>query len=301
MLPKYLQTITATRTRQKNFVNAIGFGPAAVGCAILLCACSGTPKKSPPVAANDTGPLASEASLVFDVSNPADVTATASSWKLILATAPGDLGDVEILQWLATIRTASGYPNARLEKRGRTLSVAAGTFPSPRDPAVQRELARLRALEVGGERPFAQAALVHVGGAASGDDSELNLATLKQRLGSRAAYSLQVAAYERTDGRAETPQDLAEIRAAAEAAAKRLRDDGDEAFYYHGPRRSMVTVGVFSEREYDPTKPGRESPMLRLLREKYPHNLVNGAPIRVRTRADPEGKVQPSFVVAVPE
>ncbi len=303
MRSKYLQMITFAGTGQKVFVILTLATVALVGCAGGLTACGTAPKKASGPSDTEAAKVAQEASGVFGdrpVTNAG--TAGAGVWKIALATAPATSDDIATMQLLANVRVQTGLPGARLEKRGKVLVVTSGAFASAADPAAQEELARVRGLVIDGRRPYATASLLPPGAeAGAGTDGEMNLATLRQRAGSRAAFTLQIAAYERNDGKDASPEDLAEIRRAAEVAAKQLRADGEEAYFYHGPRRSMVTVGVFSEKEYDTSRPGRESPALRLLKEKYKYNLVNGAPIRVRTRANPEGVVQPSFVVAVPE
>lgn len=303
MRSKHLHTITFRRTGQKVFVILALASAAAVGCTSGLCACGTAPKKAPGPSTAETERVSREASGVFgDKPAPGPSSTGAGAWKIALATAPADADDISTMQLLGTVRAQTGLTGARLEKRGKALVVTYGAYASASDPAAQEQLARARGLVVGGAKPYAAASMIPPAySGMTGSDTEMNLATLKQRYGERAAYTLQIAAYERNDGKDATPEDLAEIRRAAEAAATQLRTDGEEAFYYHGPRRSMVTVGVFSEKEFDTSRPGRESPALRVLKEKYKFNLVNGAPIRVRTRANPEGVVQPSFVVAVPE
>lgn len=300
---KHLHAITFVRTGQKVFVILALAGSAAVGCAGGLFACGTAPKKEPGPTAAEAERVSQEASGVFG-GKPSQASASHASgaWKIALATAPPNADDITTMQLLSTVRSQTGLTGARLEKRGKALVVTYGAYASATDPAAQEQLARVRGLVVGGTKPFSGASLIPPAySGTTGSDTEMNLATLRQRYGDRAAYTLQIAAYERNDGKDATPEDLAEIRKAAEAAATQLRAEGEEAFYYHGPRRSMVTVGVFSEKEFDTSRPGRESPALRVLKEKYKFNLVNGAPIRVRTRANPEGIVQPSFVVAVPE
>lgn len=303
MRSKHLQTITFERTGQKVFVILALASAAVVSCAGGLCACGTAPKKASGPSAAEADRVSREASGVFgDKPAPGPSSAGAGAWKISLATAPSDADDITTMQLLGTVRSQTGLTGARLEKRGKALVVTYGAYASASDPAAQEQLARVRGLVVGGAKPYSGASLIPPAySGTTGSDTEMNLATLRQRYGERAAYTLQIAAYERNDGKDATPEDLAEIRKAAEAAAAQLRTEGEEAFYYHGPRRSMVTVGVFSAKEFDTSRPGRESPALRVLKEKYKFNLVNGAPIRVRTRANPEGIVQPSFVVAVPE
>ncbi|GJQ29010.1 MAG: hypothetical protein HBSAPP03_08940 [Phycisphaerae bacterium] len=265
-----------------------------------MFACQTAPRQ--PAGPSPSDRFTGEASAIFGAPKAGSNAPADGGWKLLLAVAAAGADDIATMQLVGTVRMQTGLHAARLEKQGKVLAVTYGSYASATDESALAELRRIRTLEIDGRMPYAGAMLIppaFEGSAVVG--GEMDLATLKKRVGKRAAFTLQIAAYERADGKDALPEDLAEIRKAAEEAARRLRQDGDEAFYYHGPRRSMVTVGVFSEKEYDTTRPGRESPLLKLLREKYPFNLVNGAPIRVRTRANPEGVVQPSFVVAVPD
>jgi hypothetical protein len=88
------------------------------------------------------------------------------------------------------------------------------------------------------------------------------------------------------------PDQVAEIRKAAEGAVKALREQGDQAFYFHGPERSMVTVGLF---------PTAEDAAIRAIQKRFPSHMING---QLTTNAKSEQlngpKGQPSFVVTVP-
>jgi hypothetical protein len=136
-----------------------------------------------------------------------------------------------------------------------------------------------------------------------GSVPEYDLSTLRQRRGKSALYTLQVAAYTRMDGKAATEKDLAEFRAAAEKAVVELRREGEEAFYHHGQRMSVVTVGVFGEKDVDPVRPppvGKESMVVQMARQRHPLNLVNGQGVKVRTRGQAEAQLQPSRIIVIP-
>ena len=77
---------------------------------------------------------------------------------------------------------------------------------------------------------------------------DFDLATVKARRGTKKPlYTLQIAVYGRPDNTDATKEDLAQFRKSAEEAVVQLRREGEQAYYYHGPNRSMVTVGIFSE------------------------------------------------------
>ena len=109
--------------------------------------------------------------------------------------------------------------------------------------------------------------------------------------------------YTRVDGRAPSAQDLSQFRAAAEQAVARLRADGEQAFYHHGPSASTITVGVFGESDHDPAG-GFDSHRPTEARERHPHNLVNGQGFHETLRTDSGQAVrrlQRSQLVAIPE
>ena len=85
-------------------------------------------------------------------------------------------------------------------------------------------------------------------------------------------------------------------------AAAALREDGDRAFYYHGPHRSMVTVGLFTFDD-DFIQEGKQrayGPGIEELREKYPYNLVNGITVIQRNKDGETIGEQQSLIVRVP-
>lgn len=116
----------------------------------------------------------------------------------------------------------------------------------------------------------------------------------------RGAFSLQVAIYDADFGPG--------YRKAAESAARTLRNDGEEAFFYHGPHRSMVLIGLFSRDIDFGTRTGAlgekvevYGPRITNLRKAYPYNLLNGYPRHI---VDEEGnptedEPMESFVVRI--
>jgi len=186
-------------------------------------------------------------------------------------------------------RASAGLESARAVARANGAVVIYGGYDSPEDRDAQRDLERLKTMEVQGSRPFVSAFLAPQGGPDPGRMPELNLAEARERHGQGAKYTLQIAVYE--------SDRASEAKRAAEEAAAQLRRDGEMAFYYHGPTKSMVTVGLFGDRDYDPGT-DRRSERLRALERKFPHNLLNGRTI-IERRIGGE-RVQPSALVMVP-
>ncbi len=226
-----------------------------------------------------------------------------SSWTIVLARpTSSEAGAAERL--LQNIRTFGAEPEARLEtRRGKPL-VVLGRYASPDDDRARRELDRLRTKVIDGQAIFASAFLMPPPDESlHGSNAVWDLRNVRQRFGADALYTLQIGVYTRLDGRAPSASDLAQFRAAAEQAVARLRADGEQAFYHHGPGASTITVGVFSEADHDPAG-GFDSPRLEEAREQHPNNLVNGQGFNETLRTDSGQSVrrlQRSQLVAIPD
>lgn len=209
---------------------------------------------------------------------------------------------------LAKVVNEAGLTGAFVEKRDKATVVAYGRYEGPDDPRAVADLERLRTMRVGGQLPFASALLSPPDPSLlSGSLPELDLRNAKKLFGAdNALYTLQIGIYGRGDRSPATPAEVSEFRKAAEQAAVLLRRDGELAFYYHAPERSMVTIGVFGQQDYDPrNRQGIESFELLQTRERHALNLLNGRGIRERIPGTTgEGassfRLQPSKLVAVP-
>lgn len=250
------------------------------------------PKKERPASAPKGGDKKTPA-------KEAEPPARAESWTIVLAAFRGDGAQGDAMRALSEVR-ASGLADAFVEARGENVIVAFGRYAAPDDAAAADALQRIRGLTVGNIQPYAGAFLAPPFTVQMGSRPEYNLLTAKQRYGEDALYTLQVGAYGRDDLPRPTEADLKEARKAAEEAAAKLRQEGEMAFYYHGPNRSMVTVGVFMLDDFDPQTPGYQSHRLQEARKRFPHNLYNGAGIRI-TRPGQKPHLQPSRLVNLPE
>lgn len=275
------------------------------------------PKRSPPprnrVATTDNSPV-----VLGDV-DPSMLrvdrgrTGEEGLWSVLLGAYRGPEAEVQAQQTLARVQLA-GIPGAYAEKREETWVVAFGGYKDPGSAEAQQELNAIRELKVGDEQPFAGATLTPPVTTRIGTMPEFDLGLVRKRPGGqRAKYTLQVAQYCRPDNGQPTQEEMAEFRKAAEEACVRLRREGEDAYFHHGPRMSSVTVGLFTEDDFQTTssrsrEPGAiiisrkpiESAALKEARERYPYNLINGQAARVKMRGS-EGKMVPSTVVAIPE
>ena len=106
-------------------------------------------------------------------------------------------------------------------------------------------------------------------------------------------YSLQILVYDLDYG--------SKFREAAEQAARTLRNDGDESYYYHGPHRSMVLIGLFTYAKAFDSHPGGQdtySQAVRQLQKKFPYNALNGRTIIEKVNGK-SNTTQSSFLVRI--
>ncbi|RMH25941.1 MAG: hypothetical protein D6692_10105 [Planctomycetota bacterium] len=222
-------------------------------------------------------------------------------WSVLVAVVPTNREeDAEAM--LETVRSA-GLGGARVAMHNGRRVIVYGSWDDPGAEEAQRGLAAVRGLQIGGVTPFAAAVMIPPAAPAGAKD-EFDLRGVKARLGDDAVYTLQVGVYARGDFQKPSEQEIALFRRSAERAVAELRAQGEQAFFYHGPNRSSVTVGVFGEDDHDgSTRPAVESARLRALRERFPHCLLNGEGLMetVQTERGPVKRLQPSYLVAIPK
>jgi len=234
-------------------------------------------------------------------------TAELSRWTIILTKV--DTSRPELVeQALASL--SRQFPGVRLSERDGGHFFTLGQYTDPRTPQARADLQRVHAYAITlGDRtayPYAEAFIAPpTAESLQGTNAAYDLRNVHTRFGAKALYTLQVAIYGRNDRAAPSTEDLASFRRAAEQAVITLRREGEQAFYYHGPSRSTVTVGVFYEEDHDPTTlPRIESERLKAARANHPLNLLNGQGI-TQVLTDERGqkvrKPQPSFLVGIPK
>lgn len=231
-----------------------------------------------------------------------------SEWTIVVATVPQAASAAEqtalTSELLEKIRTVGKLPDAVLQRRSTGLVITSGTTYASMNAEATGELERIRGIIVSGQFPYARASLVPPetmvasSGASRGSAgvSQYDLRSVATGKPAKAKfYSLEVAVYGHEDRRKPSAEDGAKFRAAAEEAVKTLRAQGHEAFFYHGANSSSVTVGVFTEADYD--KYAREGIAIAKARQLFPHVLLNGAALRDKNQG---GKLAPCQVVNVP-
>lgn len=213
-------------------------------------------------------------------------------WAIVLEAHSGKDAAATAQSRLAQVSLDSGRNDVYLRTTERGAAIVTGNYPAADSAGAKADVASLRARKVDGKAPFAQAFLAPPPEISDpGKIPELNLESAKLTFGDRAQYTLQIAVYE--------SKKRDDAKRAAEEAALRLRRDGELAFYYHGPQRSMVTVGVFADRDFDQSLRPR-SAMLITLQERYPLNMLNGQYPIVEKRPGNPDRDQPSTLVRIP-
>jgi hypothetical protein len=223
------------------------------------------------------------------------------TWTIAVMLLTGDKQSEAGENALAELRTKGQLPDATSQSRGKGMLICVGEFEGPDDPRAKAELARIQAIEIDGEKPYEFAWLAPpTVKEFKGSRPEWELAAAKAIHGKRALYTLQVGAYGRLDLDKPSDKDMVEVRAKAEEAVLKLRQEGEEAYYHHGQRMSIVTVGVYDLKDFDPQLPSYKSARLREMQRRYPNNLYNGAAIREKLKGGVT-RLQPSNLVAVPD
>ncbi|MFK7790937.1 MAG: hypothetical protein AB8C95_15775 [Phycisphaeraceae bacterium] len=169
------------------------------------------------------------------------------------------------------------------------VTVYMGRFKDDDSKEAKAALRLARDAEVNGSAVFENAKIVKLTSARGGEVLDpRDLRTLK----GKGMYTLQIGYYDAKYG--------PDFRRAAETAVDVLRDQDEEAFYYHGPHRSMVLVNAWNHNQAFTLvgQVDRYSNVVRMAQERYPHNVPNGRAFT--DDDDPEFvKSQRSFLVPI--
>lgn len=189
---------------------------------------------------------------------------------------------------MQTARQEAGLANLWYATANGDITVYMGRFKEDDSSEAKAALRKVRAAEVDGKELFEKAKIVKLGTERGEVLDPRDLRSLK----GKGLFSLQIGHYDGTYG--------PDFRRAAETAVDVLRDNGEDAYYYHGPHRSMVLLNAWTRAEAF-TLEGtvdRYSNQVRMTQEKHPHNVPNGEPFGPGD--DPEYvKSQHSFLVPI--
>lgn len=223
-------------------------------------------------------------------------------WSIALATFSGDdhraVAEAACRHFAAQVPDLSG---AFVRSTPSGSVVLWGSFEGPRDPLAKPTIERLKQITFGDARPFARAMLTRVD---QFTEEEMHPWDLRQvrRMHPRVRiiYTLQVAAWSDLGSGALT---LEQIQRSAEAYCRQLRAQGVDAWFHHDAdlRTSIVTVGVFDHRAYDPQST-LFAPEVEAMRRRFPTSLLNGEELLLKPDPSRPNHVvpQPSRLVEVP-
>jgi len=222
-----------------------------------------------------------------------DATLGDSEWAIVLDMLVGPNHGTYAGQRVRELTAQAGFTGFWAVNEGTRSLVYFGRYDSPTDPQAQRDQAKLRRMADAGRLDAATVALTPVRERTTGELNPMDLRTVARNPG--AIYTLQVGYYDRQFGE--------DFRQAAEKAAQVYRDEGAEAYFYHGPNRSLVTIGVFGRAAARADRTGKVTyhPHIEQLRETYPYNLGNGLTLIETDLRTGKQREQPSFLVKIPK
>ena len=208
-----------------------------------------------------------------------------SSWAILIASFEGDRRQRQAERLIKRLRQEAHLPDLWLENGPDQTHVYRGRYSDPGGVDATEALRQTRMVQLGDTRPYTSASLIPLGPQARGGADPLDL---RRHTG---MLSLQIGFYDDAFGRG--------YREAAQEAARELRAQGEEAYYYRGPHRSMVTIGLFTEDDF--VQQGVQSvygPRIKELQARFPYNLGNGRTLIEKIQGKHVGE-QPSFLVRV--
>ena len=217
-------------------------------------------------------------------------------WAIALGRLRGDDHQAEADRIAEQMRQVTQSDGVWVEHERGASMIYYGRYASRNDQTAQQDLRRWREYHRSGQMRLPALMLVPIGqglfaggreggGEGGGDVADYAL----QRAAGRGSYTLQIGIYDEDYGD--------DYRRAAERAVTALREDGWEAFYWHGPVRSTVTVGVWDERLHEDDSPVAQQ--FQAVRREFPYNSLNGRTL-VSRRGDEQWN-QPSFPVRIPQ
>lgn len=193
----------------------------------------------------------------------------ANRWAILLRSFEGHKHNERAYAFAQRLRADAEMSHVWVWDSGPQTLVYRGRFTDSSDPEATNALRQTRMVKFDGGRPFAEARLAPI---VRGEFAVAGPDDLRQYAG---MYTLQVEVYDKAVG--------LDYRKFAEERVVELRKEGAQAFYYHGPYRSSVTVGLFThEQAFVPEiqaanfSTDKYSPAVKQLQKRFPYNLHNG-------------------------
>jgi len=210
-----------------------------------------------------------------------------AQWSILLATLEGEDRNKRAEMLRSKLANQMHIPDVWTTDTDEKTLVYRGRYVDPAADHARDAVRQTRMLKVDGQRPFQEAQIISTAAAATGVAGPYDLRQFP------GMYSLQVEVYDDQIGDT--------YRSVAEDRVRTLRRDGDEAYFYHGPFRSQVTVGLFTHDEAFVPHGVTEAyaPAVKKLQKKHPHNLYNGRTMIEKSRGRKLGE-QTSSLIIVP-
>jgi len=292
------------KPRHKGGLGLFVYPNMLLACSILILSGCGNNTRTDKSSELDRYVAESGAVLSPDAGGASGGQRAVGGWSIVISSvASGRMEHATAL--LTAIQNQGGLPGAYIDERTTGLVIAYGRYTGADDPMAKKDLDRIHTMMINDARPYVGAFIAPPSGdSLKGSDPQFDLRNVKARFGDRAVYTLQIGVYGADDLRDPSPEEISEYRRAAEKAVAELREQGEQAFYYHAAMRSMVTVGVFSRDDHDGSvMPPMESSALKETRKKFPNNTLNGMGIRetVRTEQGKAQRIQRSQLVEIPK
>ena len=224
-----------------------------------------------------------------DLLNPPANARRSFTFAIPLVTFDGPMQQPDADEYTRMLRREYNLVDLWSRRDQDQTTVYRGQYTSADDKLAKSALRQMRMLRVNEELPFRNTNIKRIAMAQNVALGEMDL----KGYASRGFYSLQVEVYDDAIG--------PEYQKTAESRAEALRQEGEPAYYYHGPHRSMVLIGLLTEDEAFVTHIGgaaRYSPDVKELQERFPYNLYNGRTMIEKSGGKRVGE-QPSFLVPV--
>lgn len=215
--------------------------------------------------------------------------ASSRGYAIPLASFQGANRHVEAYSLIQQIREQTQLADLWSQDDGQKYTVYHGKYRTPDQFDAEANLEFVRKAKIDGETPFADAELEPITRGTRAQTSPNDLRQYAQR--SHGLHTFEVAIFTAEAG---------PFRREAEALAERLREAGEEAYFYHGPNSSSVTIGIFTLEDF--VRVGHTDgygPAIRAVQQRHPHILINGK-TELAVEDDPASGSEPTKLVRVP-
>ena len=199
--------------------------------------------------------------------DPYQDPAGGQGWAIQVMQFSGNTRHDQARDLIQQLREESNLRDFWIEDIDNTATLYHGRFKLASDPGIGIALASVQQIQIDGVQPFIESQLVPLVGQGRAIADPFDL---RQFIG---YYSLQIGFYDAAYN--------GDFREAAEQAIRVLREDGHDAYYYHGPYRSILAIGVFSYEQAFVRAGATDTyaPQIRELQKQFPYNLGNGSTI----------------------